>query len=96
MDLEIQEIKRELDELRKDVQNDTTVINAHPMLFIILLILFFITMDTWTIAAQRTIDHFHPTGELLYWEYIYIGFILLLVLILVGHYTGIRIGVLNA
>jgi multisubunit Na+/H+ antiporter MnhB subunit len=87
----LHEIIEKLDKLDKDILKNERLINAHPLLFIGLLVLFFVTMELWATAAQTTIHHFYDKDSLSYWEYIIIASIFLAVLVWVGNYNNIRL-----
>nr|QBK87569.1 MAG: hypothetical protein LCMAC201_04820 [Marseillevirus LCMAC201] len=86
---------RKIDKLEQQVTHDRVVINTHPLIFVVLLVGFFITMDFWAVAAHSTIHRFHPRGHLRYWEYIILAGISLVVLIWVGYKNGIRLSMLG-
>lgn len=88
---QIAELSKKIDDLKTDIQRDDLSINAHPVLFIILLVLFFVTMDLWAIAIHETIKYIHPTGNLSIWEYILVAIIALVILLVVAKSAGIRI-----
>lgn len=78
-----------------DVQQDHVIIQLHPVKFMIMLILFFVTMDFWSNAAQKVVETIHPTGDLNMWEYLLVASLSLLLLVLVARWTGIRISNLD-
>ena len=88
-------LSNKITHLEKSLTSNETVINAHPVAFIILLILFFITMDIWATATHYTIRKLHPTGHLQYWEYIILGFIALAIVLGFAHLSGIKIRMLQ-
>jgi len=44
---------------------------THPVLFIFIIILFFITINLWNTTIHKTLDYFHPKGYLNYLEYLF-------------------------
>lgn len=88
-------LNNKLDKLQNEITSDQLSVNAHPVLFITLLVLFFITMDFWAKAIQYTLHELHPRGYLVYWEYIIIAIVSLALLLLLGHMSGIRIRLLE-
>jgi hypothetical protein len=91
----INRVDKKVDELHKEVMRDNLIINAHPVIFIVLLVTFFVTMDFWTFAVHETVRHFHPTGTLGYTDYILLAVLLLFIILAIGHRTGIKIRMLN-
>ena len=87
----ITKLGKKIDKLEQQVMYNQVVINTHPLIFLMLLIGFFITMDFWAVAAHRTVRRFHPRGQLRYWEYIILAGISLAVLLWVGYKSGINI-----
>ena len=91
----IQDLKKQINELKNEVMDDRVKINTHPVLFVILLIGFFVTMDFWTTAAHKTVHALHPRGYLYFWEYILIAIVALLLLLWLANKSGIRIRLLG-
>lgn len=91
----VKKLGQKIDKLEKEVIQDQIKINAHPVIFITLLIVFFMTMHFWAEAAHVTISTFHPRGKLHFWEYLIIALALLTILILLSKLSGINISSLE-
>ncbi len=95
LDRNIQALSKKIDKLEYSVTDDQVKINTHPIMFVVILVGFFITMDFWIAAAHSTIIKFHPNGYLQYWEYAIIAVLALLLLLWVSKKSGIKIRMLG-
>lgn len=91
----IQNLNEKIDKLEYAVTDDQVKINTHPIMFVVLLVGFFITMDFWAAAAHSTVRRFHPRGYIQYWEYIILAVAALVLLLWVANKSGIRIQLLG-
>ena len=80
-----------IQETQSKMLNQQVVIQSHPLVFITLVLLFFITIDVWTVAVQSAIKYFHPNKELEYWEYFIIAVLLLIILVGGTYFSGIQV-----
>lgn len=88
-------MNKKINNINEQVSYSNVVTSAHPVLFIIMIILFFVTMEFWTKAANKAVGHFHPRGYLTYWEYALLGLVSLMFLLWVGSKTGLKIQLLS-
>lgn len=88
-------MNKKINSINEQISYSNIVTSAHPFLFIIMIILFFVTMEFWTKAANKAIKHFHPRGYLSYWEYVLLGLVSLLFLLWIGKKTGLKIQLLS-
>lgn len=91
----IRTLNEKIDELERDVTVDQVKINAHPVLFIVLLIGLFVTMDFWAAAAHTTLHQLHPRGYLKFWEYIILAVVSLVILLWIANKSGMKVRLLE-
>jgi hypothetical protein len=91
----IQTLSKKIDKLEYTVTDDQIKVNTHPIMFVVILVGFFITMDFWTAAAHSTIINLHPKGYLQYWEYVILAVVALLLLLWLSNKSGIKIRMLG-
>lgn len=80
-----------IEDMQSQLLNQQIVIQSHPFIFIILVLLFFITIDVWTVGIQTAIKYFHPRKEVEYWEYLIIATLLLILLVSGAYWSGIKV-----
>jgi hypothetical protein len=69
----LQEIKTKLDNIERRQLKQEQLENLHPILFVILFVAFFITMDLWSTTVNSFLTTVHPRGYLYFWEYLIIA-----------------------
>lgn len=85
------EINDKLDNLQQTDQERG--ISKHPVIFVLLLILFFITMNFWAITAHEVLKKIRGTDTMAWYEYLIIASISLTVLIIFTDKAGLQVGV---
>lgn len=91
IDQKLDVLHNKITKIGKHVTKESNTIRAHPSVFILMLIVFFITMDFFAKATHTSIEHFIPHRKLKYWEYTIVAVILLTLLLFIAHKSGIGI-----
>lgn len=89
------QLQKEIQELSDEIKNDSIIINTHPIIFVILIIGMFITLDFWSISAQQAVHKFNKNKKLEFWEYTLISIALLILILFIGYIAGFEIKMLE-
>lgn len=92
---QLDNIDKKLDKIQHEIVKDDLHINAHPILYVILVVVFFITMEFFVRGTADLIEYYHPLGKLSHWESMAWGFVFLGIIIILGYYSGIRIRLIS-
>jgi len=87
----LDKLQETVDRIEADEKENSLAVEAHPIIFVGLLILFFIAMNFWMSSAHEAMKHFHPRGDPGAWEYFLVGLSMVVIVFAISRYSGIKV-----